>query len=162
MRRYPLHAPYKNFHLLFLTSILFILVNVSACTTGKIGRATPQQPNKLSAAGVPLYGNVLVKTELIFGLSKPDGGVISEAEWQKFLDEYITPRFKEGLTVLEADGQYQTPSKEVVKEKSKIVILLYENNEEVNSSIEYIRSSYKQLFQQESVLRVSTPVGVSF
>jgi hypothetical protein len=149
----------QNFYFLFL---LFILLNIPACTTPKGSSQAPKTSQTLPVADVPLYGDVLIKTELIFGLSKPDGDLVSEAEWQKFLDEYITPRFREGLTVLDADGQYLTQSQQVIKERSKIVILLYKNSEEINASIEYIRSSYKQLFQQESVLRVSTPVGVSF
>jgi hypothetical protein len=155
----PAGCPYKSFH--FILFVL-ILVNVTACATAKAGRPAPRQLDQFPATNIPLYGKLLVKTELIFGLSKPDGGIISEAEWQKFLDESITPKFKEGLTVLNADGQYQTSSGEVAKEKSKIVILLYENSKEMDASIEAIRSSYKQLFQQESVLRITTPVGVSF
>ena len=34
------------------------------------------------------------------------GGEVSEAEFQKFLDREITPRFPDGLTVYEADGQF--------------------------------------------------------
>lgn len=150
---------YKNFHILFL---LFVLLSATACATPKGDSPASKPSQKPLTADIPLYGDILVKTELIFGLSKPDGGLVSEAEWQKFLDEYITPRFKEGLTVLDADGQYLMQSQQVIKERSKIVILLYKDSEETNASIEYIRSSYKQLFQQESVLRVSTPVGVSF
>jgi len=159
MESYRFNTTYKTLHFLFL---IFILLNTAACTTTKTSGRVSKQSSSPLAEGVPPYGNVLVKTELIFGLSKSDGGLISEVEWQKFLDEYITPKFKEGLTILDADGQYLTQSNEVIKERSKIVILLYEYNEEINESIEYIRSSYKKLFQQESVLRISTPVGVSF
>jgi hypothetical protein len=39
-------------------------------------------------------------------LSKLDGSLVSSEQWQQFLDRHITPRFPEGLTVIEASGQY--------------------------------------------------------
>jgi hypothetical protein len=164
MKLYRHNAVYKNFLFLLLVCILF---NVTACAkkTKKDSTPVPQEQKEQKgslATDTQLYGKTLVRTELIFGLSKPDGEAISEVQWQKFLDDFITPKFKEGLTVLDANGQYQTQNKEIIKEKAKILILLYEDNEEVNAAIESIRAAYKEIFQQESVLRVSATVGVSF
>jgi len=98
----------------------------------------------------------IIKTELFFGLSKPDGGIVSDSEWKKFVDEHITPRFREGLTIVDANGQWMDKKGEVIKEKTKIVILLHSGNEEANAAIEHIRDKYKTLFEQEAVLRIST------
>lgn len=108
--------------------------------------------------GVENNGRI-AKTELFFGLSKPDGGTVSESEWEKFVDEYITPRFKEGLTIIDADGQWMDEKGKVIKEKTKIVILLHHDNEDINAAIEYIRDKYKDLFEQKAVLRISTYAG---
>ena len=40
---------------------------------------------------------------LYFGTAKPDHSVITAAEWQKFLDDEVTPRF-EGFTHWEGHG----------------------------------------------------------
>jgi hypothetical protein len=48
----------------------------------------------------------LLKDELYFGLTKPGGETISESEWQEFVKIVITPRFREGLTVLDGSGQF--------------------------------------------------------
>ena len=48
----------------------------------------------------------LLKDELYFGLTKPGGETISESEWQEFVKTVITPRFREGLTVLDGWGQF--------------------------------------------------------
>ena len=101
----------------------------------------------------------IVKTELFFGLSKPDGDTVSESEWKKFVDEHITPRFREGLTILDANGQWMDKRSKVIKEKTKIVILLHRDNVDTDADIEYIRDKYKALFEQESVLRISTHIG---
>lgn len=107
-----------------------------------------------------------IRTELFFGMSKPDGTSISDADWDAFLDSEITPRFPDGLTVISGDGQWQGEDKVIVEERSKIVILLYprEAIDESNAEIEDIRTAYEQRFQQESVLRADDdrPVCTSF
>ena len=42
---------------------------------------------------------------LYFGLAKGDGSLVSEAEWDAFLADTVTPRFPDGLTVYDARGQ---------------------------------------------------------
>ena len=106
--------------------------------------------------------NILTKDELYFGLSKPGGEMISEAQWQLFLSRVITPRFRDGITVVDAYGQYLNSEGNLIKEKSKLVILIHENSQKKNQSIEEIIASYKQTFKQESVLRVTTSAKVSF
>lgn len=107
-----------------------------------------------------------VRTELFFGTAKPDGTAVSEADWDAFLDEEITPRFPDGLTVLSGEGQWQGEDDIIVEERSKIVILLYprEAVDESNAEIEDIRTAYEQRFQQQSVLRADDdrPVCTSF
>jgi len=103
-----------------------------------------------------------VKTELYFGLSSATGGVISEAEWANFLDTYVTPLFSEGLTVLNGVGQYKMRDGKIIKEQSKILILLHKNTHDININIENIRRVYKRLFNQESVIRTTTLTSVSF
>jgi hypothetical protein len=107
-----------------------------------------------------------VRTELFFGLAKPDGTAITDAEWHAFLDTEITPRFPDGLTILDGAGQWQGEDDEIVQEASKIVILLYprEAIAESNGEIEDIRAAYERTFQQESVLRADDdrPVCASF
>lgn len=118
-----------------------------------------QSPKTLTADS---GGNILTRDELYFGLSKPGGAKISEAEWQMFLQRVITPRFPEGLTVLDAYGQYLNKKGQLNKEKTKLVILLYQNSDVKNQLIEEIIAKYKQDFHQESVLRVTSSAKVSF
>lgn len=107
-----------------------------------------------------------VRTELFFGTAKPDGSVVSEAEWRQFLGLEVTPRFPDGLTVINGSGQWQGEDEEIVQERSKIVVLLYPRPEvdESNEEIEAIRTAYEDQFQQESVLRADDgrPVCTSF
>jgi len=107
------------------------------------------------------------RTELFFGAAKPDGTAVTEADWTEFLAEEITPRFPDGLTVLSGMGQWQEQDDTIVKEQSRLVILLYPSEfaAESGALIEEIRSAYEQDFQQQSVLRAdddAAPVCVSF
>lgn len=84
--------------------------------------------------------------------------MISPAEFELFLDKEVTPAFPDGLTWLEAHGQWMGG-----KEDSYQLILLYPySNRKANREIEEIRGDYKRLFQQESVLRADSVEKVSF
>ena len=95
----------------------------------------------------------------------PDG-VVTDEQFTQFVDDYVTPRFPDGLTVLKADGQFRGENGTIVKEKSFVLVLLYPREAFADASqrIEWIRMLYKRQFDQESVLRVDDPliVWVSF
>jgi hypothetical protein len=104
-----------------------------------------------------------VRDELYFGRSQPGGGVVSDAQWQKFVDTEVTPRFPDGLTVTDAYGQFLNSAGNLAREDSKVLILLYVSTPERERSILEIIDAYKSRFQQESVLRVTdVPARVSF
>lgn len=103
-----------------------------------------------------------LKTELYFGLSKPDGKLISENEWQRFTDKYISPLFNKGLTVFDAAGQWQLlKTGEIIKEKTKVLILLHNDDEVSSKNINHIRVNYMKIFNQESVLRITSSARIS-
>jgi hypothetical protein len=103
-----------------------------------------------------------IRTELYFGRNIPKGGTVSESDWQKFVDEVVTPRFPDGLTVLDADGQWRGKDGSIAREESKVIVLLYPRKlrKEMNSKIEEIRAEYKRRFQQEAVMRIDVTKSV--
>ena len=107
-------------------------------------------------------GEAWVRTELFFGLSRPDGTTLSPADWQGFLDSVVTPRFPAGLTVVDGQGRWRNAAGQVVSEPSKVLILFHPPDPALNARIEEIRSLYRAQFRQESVLRSTSPAKVSF
>lgn len=107
-----------------------------------------------------------IRTELFFGRAKPDGTEISETEFAAFLSDAVTPEFPGGLTLLDGTGQFRDARGATVREKAKVLILLYPKSARRASSrkIERIRRAYKIRFAQQSVLRVDnfSPALVSF
>lgn len=117
----------------------------------------PTKPQPICAGG-----DVMIQTTLWFGLSKPQGGTVSSLDWMNFVDKEVTPRFKQGLSVYEAKGQWLGENGQLARENSKALMLIHSINAESNAPIEALRSVYKKRFGQESVMRVDAPVCVSF
>ena len=99
---------------------------------------------------------------LFFGRSRGDVEVVSDKAWRGFLAAEITPRFPDGLTVLDAGGQWRDGSGAIMRERTKLVIALAKPGAaEVRHTVE-IAEAYKRSFGQEAVLRTITPACVSF
>ena len=109
-----------------------------------------------------LKSEFLARTELLFGLSRSGGPDITEQEFKQFIDTKVTPRFPDGLTVVSGNGQFKDSSGVIIEEGSKLLILLYPFTLKSSTQVDAIRDDYKQLFQQESVLRVDDLSCVSF
>ena len=112
---------------------------------------------------VQLVGDTWVRTELFFGTDKP-GPDVTDYQFNRFVNDTVTPRFPDGLTVLAGNGQWKDDSGKIVKERSKVVIILYpvDGAQDSSKKIEEIRSAYEKKFQQESVLRTDSTEQVSF
>jgi hypothetical protein len=95
----------------------------------------------------------LVRDVLYFGRNRPAGGIVTDAEWQQFLDEVVTPRFPAGLTVLEATGRWRGESGRVEQEEAEMLTLFHSGSESARRAVVEVVSEYKRRFQQEAVLR---------
>jgi len=105
----------------------------------------------------------LIQQGLFFGRDIPGGGEVSETDFETFLNNVITPRFPDGLTVYDANGQFKNSTGTIIKEKSKYVTIFAEDNSINNASIYDIGQAYLKQFNQESVLQVTNKnVKVSF
>ena len=107
-------------------------------------------------------GERMVKTELFFGDAKFNGGTVSAKEWQSFVDKEITPRFPDGLTLLDGTGQWRTKTGTFIREHTRVLVIVHKPNREDGLRIAAIRARYRQLFGQELVLEVTSAVHASF
>ena len=108
-----------------------------------------------------------VQTELFFGVvaRDADAAIVAQREqrWQNFLDKEVTPRFPEGLSVFDVSGQWLSPKRGTIGyEHSKALLILYQDSPQHRADIEAIRSAWKALTSDESVLRINQNVDVSF
>ena len=88
------------------------------------------------------------KTTLTFGLS-PAGKDITAEEWRQFVDRDVTPRFRDGLTVFDAHGQWLGQNGQVVREQSKALMVIHGHDAQSEAGIEALRQGYKSRAAQE-------------
>jgi hypothetical protein len=126
------------------------LLAVAACA-GSRAETTP-------SAGPAIQP--MVADRLVFGRAIPDGGSVSEEEWSAFLEEVVTPRFPEGLTVWRAEGQWTGPSGVLVEEPVLVIEIVHPPSAAADSSMASIAEEYRRRFRQDAVLRVTTDARV--
>ncbi|HRK29861.1 MAG TPA: DUF3574 domain-containing protein [Tepidisphaeraceae bacterium] len=102
------------------------------------------------------------RSELYFGLSTRSGQAVNDDQWEQFLREVVTPRFPDGLTVVDASGQYRDTKGTLVKEPSKILIVWRQTTAEEDRKLDDIRKVWRERFDQESVLRIDQPSAGRF
>ena len=114
------------------------------------------------AATCPPGTEPFAEYRLFFGRSQGDVEVVSEEAWRAFLADEVTPRFPDGLTVLDAAGQWRDGSGTIVRERTKLLVVLAPPGADALRRTDEIAEAYKHAFGQSSVLRVVTEACVSF
>ena len=99
---------------------------------------------------------------LFFGRNRGGLEVVSDAGWRAFLAEEVTPRFPDGLTVVDAAGQWRGPSGTIERERAKVLLVLAAPGPEGMRRTGEIAEAYKRTFGQESVLRTVGTACASF
>ncbi|MEV0598360.1 DUF3574 domain-containing protein [Streptomyces sp. NPDC050315] len=142
---------------------------VLAAATALLGAAAtasaPALTPEPAPADRPAAGRPYIETSLFFGTAHPDGSPpVTDKQFRGFVNEFVTPRFPDGLTVQEGEGQYRDANGTIERERSYELILFYPTGQAGPSGrkIEEIRSAYEKKFAQESVARVDDPTSVDF
>jgi hypothetical protein len=101
--------------------------------------------------------------ELLFGRKIGDRLGVSEAQWGRFVDREISPRFPDGLSVLDAKGEWRdTARNTIVHEPSKVVEIVLPGKPDDVDALNQIAQAYKTRFRQQSVGIVVRAACVSF
>ena len=112
-----------------------------------VGACTPQ-PRVLSCT-VPL--RPAVEVDLFYG-------AVSDAEWASYLAEEVTPRFPDGLTTVDAAGQWRGPSGAISREHSKLLIVVVFDAPAHLPKVQAMIDAYLKRFRQQAVLHTEHPV----
>ena len=110
----------------------------------------------------PDGSELFVRYELFMGRSNQSGEVVDDAAWASFLEDTVTPRFPDGLSVLDAQGQWRDSGGVIQKERSKLLVIRAPPGDDGARLIGEVSDEYKRRFEQESVLRVVSDACVSF
>ena len=134
------------------TLLAAALLALSACTPPTPQTAAP-------ACAVPL--KPALQVDLYFGLATK-GREIGEAEWVAFLNGEVTPRFPDGLSVIDVAGQYRNPTGHIARERSKLLVVVVLDAPAHLPKVQAIVDAYKKQFFQLSVLRVERSICAAF
>jgi hypothetical protein len=132
--------------------------HIVACSLAAIGVFADTPAVACNAPQRPMQ-----QIELMFGRNVGGHLRVGEAAWSRFLAQEITPHFPDGVTVLDAAGQWRDPAGgRVVREPSKMVIIVTADDAPVRDRITAIVAVYKQRFRQRSVGVISRSVCAVF
>ncbi|MDE2842475.1 MAG: DUF3574 domain-containing protein [Chloroflexota bacterium] len=144
-----------------MTASRYTLLLVLALSVAAIVACTQRDEEPLSC---PQGWDQVTEYQLYFGRSDASGtpGAVSDQDWEQFLEDTVTPRFPDGLTVTDGSGQWRNESGEILREQSKVLTLLVWPDETARQRLDEIAAQYKSRFDQESVLLTSAQTCASF
>ncbi|HLK23461.1 MAG TPA: DUF3574 domain-containing protein [Caulobacteraceae bacterium] len=101
--------------------------------------------------------------ELVFSRVASDGhGGVSEAEFAKFVVGEVSPRFPQGMTVIDAQGRWAPPPGSMIRTPAKMVVIVLPGTPDDSKKLEAVRVAYKTRFHQPSALLLTHGDCVSF
>ena len=136
---------------LWVAAVLMIAVfALAACAPSSAERPCPDGSERYD------------EYRMFFGRNIGDAEGVSDEDWRAFLADTVTPRFPDGLSVFDAAGQWRDSEGSIVRERSKMVLILAEPSLDAVRRLYEISEEYKRRFSQESVLRVVDSACVAF
>jgi hypothetical protein len=130
--------------------------------TGTLGLAACVTTPKPPAPACPAGQEARRTAQVFFGRNIGDKPGVSEADFRKFVDEQLTPRFPDGLTVLDGGGQWRGDENRLIRESAKVVMIVLPKGRDISGRLEAVRNAYKARFHQDSVLLITQAACVSF
>ena len=103
-----------------------------------------------------------IEYQLFMGRSGPEGEIVDDASWEAFLAEAVTPRFPDGLTVVDGRGQWRDSDGAIKQERSKLLVILAPPGAGARQMLDEISQEYRVRFSQEAVLQTVDETCVAF
>ncbi|WP_152554268.1 DUF3574 domain-containing protein [Burkholderia sp. A1] len=121
--------------------------------------AAPDNPPACDAAGThPAW-----QAELMFGRDIAGRGPVTDAERSAFVAEIVTPRFPDGLTQWDTQGQWRDrETGAIVREASFVIRLVAPPTSTTRQALDDVRDAYKQRFRQQAVGLLVTDICAAF
>jgi hypothetical protein len=138
-----------------------LLGALAGAATGSAFQAAATQPAPAPSTACGSASTAQLRTTLYFGTTRPTGAV-SELEWQMFLRDEVTQRFPDGLTVWDAQGQWKSAKGVVEQGGAKVLLVVHPDTAAARASVQEVIERYRKSFEQESVMRETASVCISF
>jgi hypothetical protein len=134
-----------------MTPLLAVLaLSLSACATGTgaVGGSAARDWQQ---------------TDLYFAIGRAGDSAAGEAVWRRFTATEVIPRFPDGFTIVPAVGTWRADASGSAPElDSRVLVILHPPSREADERIEAIRTAWRSITGDESVLRSDRAARVSF
>lgn len=94
---------------------------------------------------------------LYFGRDIASGGEVSDSQWVEFMAAEVTPRFPDGLSVVNVAGQSRNSKNQTLRERTKLLIVIVFDAPAHQAKVAAIMDAYIKRFSQNSVFRTEKP-----
>jgi hypothetical protein len=128
-----------------LPSLLAAFV-LTVAVAASVGRVSTAREGACSAATV---------TRLYLGQNTP-AGAVTETQWRAFVAEAVSPRFPDGFTELNGQGQWRDARGTINAERTRIIEIAHADAARPRADVRAIAADYRRRFAQESVLITRT------
>lgn len=105
-------------------------------------------------------GQAQLRTAQLFLSARPPAK-ISDADIRRFVDAEVTPRFPEGVTVVDGGGQWKGDENRLIREAAKVVMIVLPEKGDPAGKVEAVRAAYRAKFRQDSVVVMPPPACVT-
>lgn len=110
-------------------------------------------------AGCPA-GQSQMRTAQFFLGAKPPAK-LNDRDLRRFVDREVTPRFPDGVTVLEGGGQWKGSDNRLMREAAKMVLIVMPDSGDGHARVEAVRTAYRAQFKHDPVVVVPPPACVA-
>jgi hypothetical protein len=80
----------------------------------------------------------------------------SEKELTRFMQQEVTPRFPDGVTVVDGGAQWKGAENQMIRDAAKVVLLVLPPRDG-HQRVEAVRTAYRVRFRQDSVVILPPP-----
>jgi len=100
--------------------------------------------------GCPVGQASLQTAQLFLGGKTP--AAPAERDLSRFVDQEVTPRFPDGVTVVRGGGQWKGSENRMIREASKVVLVVLPASGDSHGKVEAVRIAYRSKFKQDPVV----------
>jgi len=109
--------------------------------------------------GCPAGQASLQTVQLFLGAKTP--AAPGERDLRRFVDQEVTPRFPDGVTVVDGGGQWKGSENKMIREASKVVLVVLPAGGDSHGKVEAVRTAYRSKFKQDPVVVLPPPACVA-
>lgn len=132
-------------------SLTAFAMTVFALLLATIAPASAQSLPSAEACTAPL--KPALEINLYFGRDIEGGGEVSEEQWAEFVAVEVTPRFPDGLSVLNVAGQSRNSKNQTLRERTKLLVVVVFDAPGHRAKVQAIVEAYNRRFGQHGVFR---------